>query len=238
MQPPQRESPFLGLIFLLREKGGGERETAWLHGSHIICLSASLFLSASCVLAKERESTNQSVPTTQRCGYVIFNHKAEQSSTAWNVERQQPTTSSNTHSQKRSFSSGSCFINSRLDFFFSYFSFFVFFRTRVMYFMSLSSLNHVSSCENLQYNLPRRPTLSLTVFLVVRTHYIYGIISFNLRQQGLWTVLDETRAFLLCKPTPTVYKIYPRIYVERINAIETVRIFSLRIRLHPAYCIN
>lgn len=41
------------------------RETAWLHGSHIICLSASLFSSDSRVLlAKERESTNQSVPTT------------------------------------------------------------------------------------------------------------------------------------------------------------------------------
>ena len=116
---------FGSYIFIEGEKGGGE--TAWLHGSHIICLSASLFLSASCVLAKERESTNQSVPTTQRCGYVIFNHKAEQSSTAWNVERQQPTTSSNTHSQKRSFSSGSCFINSRLDFFFSFFLISLFF---------------------------------------------------------------------------------------------------------------
>jgi hypothetical protein len=203
VQPPQRESPVLGLIFLLREKGKGGGETAWLHGSHIICLSASLFLSASCVLAKERESTNQSVPTTQRCGYVIFNHKAEQSSTAWNVERQQPTTSSNTHSQKDHLVQE---VVLSIHAWISFFLFLFFFSDSsyvlyvVVFFKSFWAPVKI-------YNTIYLGALPLALRSSLYVHYIYGIISFNLRQQGLWTVLDETRAFLLCKPTPTVDKI-------------------------------
>lgn len=122
-EPPQKGVTIFGVLYFYwgRTRRGRRRDYTVL--TLFVCLRACFCLLRVCWLKKESQRTNQS-PTTQRCGCVNIQPQG-QSPSAWNAQRQQQQQRQAAHThkkcttkKKKSFSSGSCVINSRLDFLF------------------------------------------------------------------------------------------------------------------------
>ena len=112
--------------------------------SHYLFVCALVFVWLSCVcwLKKESQRTNQSRP--HNAAAALYSATRQQQGNHHPRETHSTTTTA-THRTKRSFSSGSCFINLRLDF--SSFSFFFFLSDSSRCCRPLSSLNHARTCE-------------------------------------------------------------------------------------------